>query len=155
MELDEVPPGPVTFEEVLLLRLAFELNKSTAFKRSQFYLDRLEEIVPEFEDYRKITLALARMDEPNLPVIDPKDDKQCNPYPKGQVGFCRRAILGEWVKFSLQMNITDETIRNSLTSLCFELISKIDYSFDDYEHLLKKQSQLLKNDDEGRLPAIV
>jgi hypothetical protein len=44
------------------------------------------------------------MDEPDLPFIDPKDET-IRPYPKGQVGFTRRAILGEWMKFSLQMNI--------------------------------------------------
>lgn len=71
------------------------------------------------------------------------------------MGFSRRAILGEWMKFSLQMNISDEIIRNSLTTLCFELICKIDYSYDDYEHLLKKQTQLLKGDDQGNVPAIV
>jgi len=75
MEVDEQVLGPISFEEILLLRLAFELNKSTAFKRSQFYLDRLEEIVPEFDDYRKITFALANMAESDLPFINPKDDK--------------------------------------------------------------------------------
>lgn len=103
MEVDDVS-GDVSFEEILLLRLAFELNRSTKEKRSQYYLDRLEEIVPEYDDYRKITFALANMEEPNLPIVDPKVEK-ISPYPKGQVGFTRRAILGEWMKFSLQMNI--------------------------------------------------
>ena len=71
MEVDEVT-GTVTFEEILLLRLTFELNRSTKEKRTQYYLDRLEEIVPEIDDYRKITFALASMDEPDLPFIDPK-----------------------------------------------------------------------------------
>ena len=147
MEIDE-DLSNVTFEEILLLRLAFELNKSTKEKRSQYYLDRLEEIVPEYDDYRKITFALADMEEDNLPFIDPKEEK-ISPYPRGQVGFTRRAILGEWMKFSLQMNIQDEIIRKNLTTLCFELISKIEYSYADYEHLLKKQTQMLKVDDQN------
>ena len=44
---EELPVGPVTFEEMLLLRLAFELNRSTRDRRTQYYLDRLDEIVPE------------------------------------------------------------------------------------------------------------
>ena len=79
------------------------------------------------------------MEEPDLPQIDPKAEK-ISPYPSGQVGFTRRAILGEWIKFSLQMNIQDEIIRKNLTTLCFELIGKIEYSYADYEHLLKKQT---------------
>ena len=43
MDVDEsASPGTVTFEEVLLLRLAFELNRSTKDKRSQEYLEKLE-----------------------------------------------------------------------------------------------------------------
>lgn len=79
---EELPMGPVTFEEMLLLRLAFELNRSTRDRRTQYYLDRLDEIVPEYEDYRKICFALASMDEPNLPFIDPKVEK-IRPFPKG------------------------------------------------------------------------
>ena len=45
------------------------------------------------------------------------------------------------------MNIQDEIIRKNLTTLCFELISKIEYSYADYEHLLKKKTQLLKGDE--------
>ena len=72
MDVDEVPESPITFEEILLLRLAFELNRSTKDRRSQYYIERLEEIMPEFEDYRKITWALASMPEKDLPVIDPR-----------------------------------------------------------------------------------
>ena len=153
MEIDEdddLSKGPVTFEEILLLRLTFELNRSTKDQRSLFYLDRIEEIIPEYDDYRKITFALANMEEPDLPQIDPKAEK-ISPYPSGQVGFTRRAILGEWIKFSLQMNIQDEIIRKNLTTLCFELIGKIEYSYADYEHLLKKKTQLLKFNDDSSM----
>ena len=74
------------------------------------------------------------------PLISAKETA-FKPYPKGQHGFARRAILGEWVKFSLQMNIQEETIRQNLVTLCFELISKIDYSYADYEHLLRQKKQ--------------
>ena len=41
------------------------------------------------------------------------------------------------------MNIQDEIVRRNLVSLCFELIGKIEYSFQDYEHLLRKKIQLI------------
>ena len=107
MEIDEDVPavtGPVTFEEVLLLRLTFELNRSNKSLRSPYYLERLLDIVPEFDDYRKITLAIVDMDEENLPEIDYKDE-DIKPYPAGQQGFNRRAILGEWIKFCMQLNL--------------------------------------------------
>ena len=66
-EDDDTSKGPVTFEETLLLRLTFELNRSTKDKRSQKYLDLIDEIVPEFDDFRKITFALVNMEEPDLP----------------------------------------------------------------------------------------
>jgi hypothetical protein len=56
--------------------------------------------VPDFDDYRKILFSIAKMPEPNLPNIKPCDES-FDPYPSGQRGFTRRAILGEWVKFSL------------------------------------------------------
>ena len=53
MDVDEEVSalGSITFEEVLLLRLAFELNRNTSNQRSQYYLDRLEHILPEFREY--------------------------------------------------------------------------------------------------------
>ena len=137
--VDEEALGLPTFEEVLLLRLAFELNRNTADQRSQYYLDRLEFILPEFREYQMITMALCKMPEQNLPRIDEAEQK-LSPYPVGQVGFTRRAILGEWIKFSLQLNIADETIRLSLTTLCFDIITLSEHSFSDYEHLLKKRA---------------
>lgn len=142
MDVDESEQGPITFEEVLLLRMAFELNKSTSSLRTQYYLDALERILPEFREYRAITLALCHMDEPDLPQIDPSVEKIW-PYPEGQQGFTRRAILGEWIKFSIQLNVEDEVVRKSLTSLCFELVRRVEYSFSDYEHLLRPRRQLI------------
>ena len=64
MEVDEgfTPQGLITFEEVLLLRLTFELNRSNKSHRSPTYLESLSDLVPEFDDYRRITLALINMD---------------------------------------------------------------------------------------------
>ena len=118
--------------------------------RLEEYLDRLNEILPEYDMYRQILFAIAMMPEPALPHISAKEN-EIKPYPKGQHGFARRAILGEWVKFSLQMNIQEEIIRQNLVTLCFELISKIDYSYADYEHLLRQKKQLLTNDTNPQL----
>ena len=102
-------------------------------------------MLPEYELYKQILYAIAAMPEPDLPLISAKENA-IKPYPKGQHGFARRAILGEWVKFSLQMSIQEETIRQNLVTLCFELVSKIDYSYADYEHLLRQRKQLLTTD---------
>ena len=156
MEVDHVSPSSevVTFEEILLLRLTFEMNESTKYMRSQAYLDRLEEIIPEFDDFRKITYAIADMAEPDLPLIDLEEEK-IRPYPKGQIGFSRRAILGEWIKFSLQMNTQDDIIRSNLTTLCFDMIGKINYSYTDYEHLLKHKTQLLNIDEDTGMNQVI
>ena len=45
-------------------------------------------------------------------------------------------MLGEWTKFSLQLNLQDEVVRSNLISLVFTIASKIENSFADYEHLL-------------------
>ena len=58
------------------------MNRGTQLQRTPCYVDRLAEIIPEFDEYRQILFALAKMDEINLPVIDPKDET-INPYPKG------------------------------------------------------------------------
>jgi len=61
------------------------------------------------------------------------------------IGFNRRAILGEWVRFSLQLNLEDEVIRNSVVSLIFDMACKIEYSYSDYEYLLGEGKQLITN----------
>ena len=61
------------------------------------------------------------------------------------IGFNRRAILGEWIRFSLQLNLEDEVIRNSVVSLIFEMASKIEFSYSDYEFLLGEGKQLITN----------
>ena len=46
-------------------------------------------------------------------------------------------------------------VRSNLTTLCFEVIGKMEYSYADYEHLLAKQTQLLKCDDENGITNLV
>ena len=89
MEVDQIQKpdtnaaATVSFEELLLMRLTFELTASGGGKmRSQYFLDKLEEIIPEFDDYKKITHALINMNEPDLPVIDHKEER-IRPYPSG------------------------------------------------------------------------
>jgi len=41
------------------------------------------------------------------------------------------------------LNLQDEVVRSSLVSLVFAISSKIEYSFQDYEHLLGEKKQLI------------
>ena len=142
VDMDEEKDS-VSFEEVLLLRLIFEITDAIRQTRSQAFVERLDEIVPEFDEYRRIIMAILALKEDNLPKISSFNETQIKPYPAGQVGFTRRAILGEMVKFSLHLNHSDETIRNNLISLFFLLISKIEYSYADYEHLLRSRRLMI------------
>lgn len=56
-----------------------------------------------------------------------------------------RPALAEWLKFSLQLNVEDETIRGSLVNLLLELVSETHHSFDDYQHHLGNQTQIIVN----------
>lgn len=47
----------ISFEEVLMLRLVFEIAEAMRQARSIEFIDYLESIVPDFEDYRRIILA--------------------------------------------------------------------------------------------------
>ena len=58
-----------------------------------------------------------------------------------------RLILSEWLKMSLQLNISDETTRNSICNILFNFIGQIQDSYKDYEHLLLNRRQRL---DVGR-----
>ena len=91
---------PISFEEILFLRLSLEISRNAHFCQTQEAADRLDRIVPEFEDYKAILDAITKMPEPNLPKFAPNQEID-SPYPSGQIGFTRRAILGEWVKFSV------------------------------------------------------
>jgi hypothetical protein len=59
-------------------------------------------------------------------------------------GFLRRAILGEWVKYSMHLNLQDEVTRSGLVSLIFEIAGNLDYSYSDYDFLLGEGRQLIQ-----------
>lgn len=60
-------PESITFEEVLLLRLVFEMTDAMKQNRSSEYTYFLTSIVPEFEEYRIILNAIMNLPEENLP----------------------------------------------------------------------------------------
>lgn len=88
-------------------------------------MDCLVALIPEFETYKQICINLVMMPEPDSEIHISK-----------KIGFTRRAILGEWLKFSLHLNLEDEVIRSGVVSLIFEMTSKIDFSYNDYEFML-------------------
>ena len=55
-------------------------------------------------------------------------------------------MLAEWLKFSLQLNIEDETIRNQLTTMMLSFVSETEHSFVDYESKLRNGKFILKGD---------
>lgn len=59
-----------------------------------------------------------------------------------------RHILSEWLKFSLQVNYLDQTIRNNLLSLFYNFIGEIKHSFADYKHLLKIENSFQIEDED-------
>lgn len=141
--VDMEPEEEVSFEEVLLMRLVFELNDAIKGTRSPEFTDFLDSIIPAFDEYRKIILAVINLKEHDLPKNAATAESNISPYPQGQVGFTRRAILGELVKFSMHLNHRDEMVRNQIVSLFFQLISDIDHSFNDYEHLMRTRKFMI------------
>ena len=139
--------GCITFEEMYFTRLTYEVTQDSSSLRLPEYLDKSVDILPEIDQYKAILYAIADMPEQNVPIGSRADNgsQAAKTQPKGQEGFSRRAILGEWVKFSLQLNTQEETIRQSLITLCFELISRVEYSYADYEHLLRQGKQQITN----------
>ena len=130
----------VTYEQLLLLRLSCDVAKNSKNQRLPEFLENLGELIPEFEVYKQICFSLIMMPEAAEHVGSAK-----------KIGFNRRAILGEWIRFSLQLNLEDEVIRNSVVSLIFEMASKIEFSYSDYEYLLGEGRQLLTNKTANQL----
>ena len=81
-----------------MLRLIHEFAKSTRHQRDPAFLQLLfDDEGLQFEHYAQIyKLLLGTLDRP---------------------------ALAEWLKFSLQLNVEDETIRSSLVNLLLELVS--------------------------------
>lgn len=97
----------MTFEEVLFLRILYEFSKTFGRERSVEFMEKLDDILPDFDDYQRIFNYFLT----ELPPDSKTGSNQEN-----------RLILSEWLKFSLQLNIQDETIRNDLSSLIFGFI---------------------------------
>lgn len=49
----------MTYEELLMLRLTYEVALGTRDQHLVEYLDHLQEITPDFETYKRIWLRLA------------------------------------------------------------------------------------------------
>jgi hypothetical protein len=89
----------VSFEEILFLRIAFEFSKMYRIDRSEEFIEALESMMIDYETYNDI-----------LEMLVSKDDSD-------------RMIVGEWVKFSLQLPIEEEVVRRNLVTLMFNFIS--------------------------------
>lgn len=114
---DDLEPAPLSFEELLLLRVAFEFTR--IYKGSEAFTDHMEKFAPSFEDYRAIFECLIAEED--------------------------RLLLAEWVKFSLQLAVEDEVTRRNLVSLMFAFIGQVEHSFADYVALLKPGRYLIRD----------
>lgn len=121
---------PLQFEEILFLRIAFEYIKMYKADRSQEFIDLLDDIAIVFEEYNQIFNYLLSTPEES----DSGDSAD-------------RLIFSEWVKFSLQLPIEDEVTRRNLVTLMFGLVSHVDNSFRDYQHLLKYGRYMIREQD--------
>ena len=83
----------------------------------------MSSFTPDFETYKQIWLNLSN-----------RPEKATSEQHEG--GFIRRALLGEWVKYSVHLDLQDEVVRSCLVSLIFEIAGNVEYSYSDYEHLL-------------------
>ena len=117
----------VIFEDLLFIRTLFEFNKVSVKDRSLEFREHIDKIIPEFTEYQTIFDFFSEL-EPNL-------DSGSN--------FENRLILSEWLKFSLQLNFLDETIRNDLVNLIINFIGEIKHSFNDYKYHLMKRRMIL------------
>jgi hypothetical protein len=117
----KIEQAEVSFEEMLLFRLTADIGKADRDTRSLEFTEILQSLTPDFEAYRAIFISLCHMREP--------DQAFC-------LGFTRRAVLGEWIKFSVHLELQDVVVRSQMVSLIFEMASNLEASFNDYEYLL-------------------
>lgn len=82
----EIDDHKIKFEEVLFIRILFEFSKSFKQERSVEFTEKIDEIVPEFDDYQQIFKYFLT----ELPPDPETGSTQEN-----------RLILSEWLKFSL------------------------------------------------------
>ncbi|CDW89230.1 at hook motif family protein [Stylonychia lemnae] len=139
----------VLFEEILFLRIAFEFTKMYKKDRQQEYLERIDEIQVDFEQYQKIFFYLLK-NPPMIKVQNPdmKSDLSKNDDLQKELMMPDRLVFSEWLKFSLQLSIEDEITRRNLVSLMFNYIGKTRYSYLDYQYFLRHSRFILKDSDE-------
>lgn len=120
------------------MRILFEYSKLSRNQRSDEYINKFDSFDIQFADYFQIFNHFLNDLPPN-----PSTGKTCE----------NRMILGEWMKFSLQLNYKDETIRNELINLMFSFVGQTFHTYEDYKYLLKGRRFHLGHfggDDDGR-----
>lgn len=85
---------PLSFPSLLFLRIASEFTKLYKRDRTDPYLDLLDTLTLDFDAYRAIFTHLTHL---------------TSPHPSQHHDY--RLILGEWVKYSLQLPIEEENTR--------------------------------------------
>ena len=103
------------------MRTMFEFVKMNKNSLTGELLKTLEKLVPDIDNYKSIYNHILNELPPNF-----ESHFQQN-----------RLILSEWLKFSLQLNVEDEDIKNAVVSLMFDFAGQLQHSFVDYQHLLK------------------
>ena len=100
---------PISFNELYFTRMIYEITFDASDQRLPEFMDKLTDILPDIDQYKAILYAIADM--PDQAQQADRRDSESKSLRKSSNGFERRAILGEWVKLSLQLNIREETIR--------------------------------------------
>ena len=112
------------------MRTMFEFVKINRLSLPGEFLNTLEEIVPDIDNYKSIFNYIL------------------NELPPNKVNYFQynRQILSEWIKFALQLNVEDEDIKNAIVSLMFDFAGQLQHSFVDYKHLLKGNKLIIDHD---------
>lgn len=81
---DKEVSDPINFDEVLLLRLTVEICRSTRGMRTAEFMDALDDLIPDTDDFKAILQAILHMPEENLPKLDMNRlDEKMSPYSAG------------------------------------------------------------------------
>eukprot|EP00347_Sterkiella_histriomuscorum_P002311 403368647 len=137
----------IQFEDLLFLRIAYEFTKMYKKDRSDEYLEYLDGIQVDYNDYQQIFTYLLY----NPVMVQVPLQKDQKPQQAGQTFKLKpdRLLFSEWMKFSLQLSIEEEMTRRNLVSLMFSYVGKIDHSYEDYRHLLIQNRYLLRDNQQN------
>ena len=97
-EEDDGMEGEISFEEILLLRLTQDITRQQRNMRLPEFVDGLQALIPDFDLYKQVFWKIKSR----------KTEISATQTP----GFVNRAILSEWVKYALHLNLEDEVVRN-------------------------------------------